>query len=571
MASPPSSCATAAAPALCSALTLVLAACQQTEPLGPDRHISACEVVTLPPSRPGAADTFSVEGLPLLLEPTDEGGRRFTAPARNRPTPFIITRRTGDLEERVVIEVDPATTPEGLTPGLMPACGPFQQGVASGDPQGAAVLLWTRVDVSAGPRRLRWQIAEDPDFATVLAEDEVLANAQHDGSVTVEPTGLPAATTLWYRFVDEEGTSSELGRTRTAPEGVSDRLVFGVTSCSSLWSGWFNTYDRIAHRSDLDLVIHLGDLVYDFVDENEHLRLPAVFPDDPTTPEDWRTRFLDYLLDPDQRAARAAAPWAVLWDNHDSDTSGDEAAEGTRALYRDYVPMRRPDPSGSGRAYRHLPYGDLVDLYLLDVTSHEEPGSLLGLAQEAWIEAHLQESSARWRVIGTQKLVTSMVVPGANLVGDPTPWDDFPAGRVRLLDALGAHQGNLVLSGDLHFSVAADLVADPSTYDPQTGVGSVGVELLPTSTTRGNFDESVCGGTCDEGELAVIENIRQSILSHNPHHRFVDLIEHGWGLVEIDPDAVSVELRYVPIHAPLDDERVGATLRAEHAVGRWSR
>jgi alkaline phosphatase D len=45
----------------------------------------------------------------------------------------------------------------------------------------------------------------------------------------------------------------------TAAAGAASHLRFAVASCSSLYSGWFNAYRRIAERRDLDAMIHLGD------------------------------------------------------------------------------------------------------------------------------------------------------------------------------------------------------------------------------------------------------------------------------------------------------------------------
>lgn len=560
-------------PPVVPALLLVGAACTASTPLGPDIEAEPCSTINLPPSRAGAVDQWSTAGSLVLLEPTEDGGRRFVAPAANRPRRYTIERRDGVTTENVEITVPATPSTPGETPGTLPACGEFRDGVASGDPHAASVLLWTRIDVGDGPRQVSWQLSDTPSFDAPLQEGEVLANGQHDGAVTVEVEDLPAGGRWYYRFLDEEGRSSEVGRTTTLPEGAVDTLSLAVTSCSSLWSGWFNSYARIAEREDLDLVVHLGDYAYDYADENEHVRMPAEEPPDPTNPEQWRQRFRDYLRDPDLRAARAAHPFAVLWDNHDADEEADESGEGSVGVYRDYVPMRRPDPADPRIAYRSFRFGDLAEIFLVDVTTQRDPTvpSLLGTEQWLWLDGAIAASPAHHRVIGTQKLVTHLDVPGGGaLVGEPTPWDQHPEERARLFAAL---QGGdpLILSGDLHFTVAADLVLDTASYDPSTGEGSIGVEFLPTSTTRGNFDESICDGLCDDAELAVIENIRQALLQANAHDAFLEPIEHGYGRVALDATGITAEAWYAPIHAATDDEWLGASLRAPRGQQRWTR
>jgi alkaline phosphatase D len=552
-------------------------------------EVGACGEVVLEGSASGASGwRWQVEGAPgpLALEGALGPRLRFRAPsvARERALQVTLTA-TGPggeaLEGRAQVRVRPGEVPAGTAPGLAPDCAPFSHGVASGDPTARGVLLWTRRDPPAGleDAALRWVVARDPGGAEVVAQGEAQAEAARDWTAQVEVEGLEPATTYYYWFEDEGGARSALGRTRTAPEGAAERLRFAVLSCSSLFSGYFNAYARVAEREELDLVIHLGDYLYDSVDEDEKIRLSEPFPEEPTDLASWRARHGLYLWDPDLRAARAAHPWAVMWDNHDVESGEDD--RGSIQAFREWVPMRQPDPADPRVAYRALRYGELVEVFLIDLLLHRDPSAapprILGEAQWAWLEERLEAPRATWRLLGNQKLLATVQVNPAVNDGSPVfdkkTWDGFPEERARLLARLGeAGQGdNVVLTGDSHISLGMDLVdepADPANlYDPLGSPGrSRGVEFLPTSVSRGNFDEAL-----GLPSAAVYEAIVSDTLQRNPHHRYVELTLHGYGVLEITPAQVEAQFWYSPILAPSDEEELGMSLVVERGANRWRR
>lgn len=57
---------------------------------------------------------------------------------------------------------------------------------------------------------------------------------------------------------------SVVGRTKTTPIDTIDRLNLAVESCSNYEFGYFNAYRAIANHKDLDVVLHLGDYIYEF-------------------------------------------------------------------------------------------------------------------------------------------------------------------------------------------------------------------------------------------------------------------------------------------------------------------
>jgi alkaline phosphatase D len=530
-----------------------------------------------------------VEGRPPLSLTRNELVVSFRAPSEAYDTTFmiraIVTSTQGTtVDELVEVSVKAAPLQEGLSLGMTPGCAPFQHGVASGDPTQKSVILWTRYTPVDQPSEvsLGWKIATDPHFEAVVAEGSVQALKDADYTVHVAVPSLEPHTTYYYQFTDSEGKTSMLGRTRTSPASGVERLRLAVMSCSSIYSGFFNAYRRIAERDDLDVLIHLGDYIYDFVDQDEEVRVPTPYPVEPNDVHQWRARHAYYLMDPDLRLARAMHPWIVIWDNHDVDGTAEVTYEGSVQAFREWVPMRASQTEDD-RAYRRLSYGDLLDILILDVLLHRntekvpesEEFSILGDAQWDWLEKTLTASKATWRVIGSQKIMGTVRVDPAFRNGseffDTKTWDGFPADRKRVFGLLSALNtgNNVVVSGDSHISLALDLVDEPALtdppYDPKTSQASLGVEILPTSISRGNFNEQV-------GDLPeLFEYLSDEIMGLNPHHRYLELTKHGYGMLDVTAERVIAEIWYSSILEPADEEELGTTLEVLSGAQKWTR
>jgi alkaline phosphatase D len=221
----------------------------------------------------------------------------------------------------------------------------YAEGVASGDPAPHHVLLWTRVSSGGGRAAipLRVEVAEDPGFERVVASARTRALAAADHTCRVVVGGLQPARTYWYRFSDEAGQGSRVGRTRTAPRPDDGGPVrFAFVSCQNPCEGALNAYRRMIHEDEraapadsLAFVLHLGDFVYEVVEYPEdrpsrrrydrQLRDLVRFPQGeklaafhiPVTVEDYRTLYRVYLRDPDLQDARARWPFVPVWDNHE--------------------------------------------------------------------------------------------------------------------------------------------------------------------------------------------------------------------------------------------------------------
>ncbi len=220
----------------------------------------------------------------------------------------------------------------------------FPQGVASGDPTFNSVILWTRrppVKDSAA-EKLVVEISTTPDFKRIHSGGTTHISADSDWTCRFLATDLKPNREYWYRFIDEHGFASRVGRTITAPADDSDEPVrFTFVSCQCPNEGAMNAYRKMIYEDEakpkderLDFVMHLGDFIYEvtwYAEDNpdgnrgRRIRNLYKFPQGrkvsnfylPVTLEDYRTLYRAYLEDPDLQDARARWPFVCIWDNHE--------------------------------------------------------------------------------------------------------------------------------------------------------------------------------------------------------------------------------------------------------------
>lgn len=459
---------------------------------------------------------------------------------------------------------------------------PFHFGVASGDPGADGFVIWTCVDTTLQEAvTLNWQVSLQSDFATLEASGTVNTSPESKHTAKVRIAGLTQNERYYYRFSLNDQFSAT-GRGRKLPD-VTDSLTFAVASCSSVYSGYFNAYGRIAEREELHFVLHLGDYIYDFVDEDEQVLLPEPYPEVPVTEDEWRERHRYYLMDPELRAMRQQHTMIFMWDNHDLDP--DFPGAGATAFF-DYVPVE-PDQDDTLKLYRVYAFGELATLITADITLHRDDDliggapSLLGTVQRQWLQQAYDESEATWRIIGNQKMMGGWyttgidpallsLVPNDGEVFDSNSWDGYTVSRDSLLHFFRQQQvvNNVVLSGDAHITMAIDLIEDPYdnlSYDNESGEGAVGVEFLPASISRGNLNE----------QEPLTEALHDTLVSisyeANPHHLFSDFIGHGYGLLQVYPDSIVAEAWHSPILEQTNEELRVVRLKCLSGSGHWSR
>ena len=452
---------------------------------------------------------------------------------------------------------------------------PFALGVASGSALHDSVVLWTRLmgDVPAQPVTVRWEVAQDDQFARVVQRGQQQAVPELAHSVHAEVGGLEPDRWYHYRFMAGDAVST-VGRTRTmpAPEAAASRLRLAYASCQRWDHGYFSAYGHML-KEDLDFVFFLGDYIYEYPDATNAVRVPPggwVI-----TLADYRARYALHRSEPELQAMHAACPWLLAWDDHEvqNDYAGLVAGDGQQApdfarrradayqAYYEHMPLRASVLTRSvagllagaeTRVYSQQRFGNLANIVMLDDRQYRDdhacntkPGSstidpqscaiwedpkrtLLGPAQEQWLDGVLAQGGATWTVFGQQTLFGQRdFKPGAGRMLWNDGWDGYPAARTRFTDALQKNKtaNAVLLGGDVHENWVGYVKADYQRADS----AAVGLEFCGTSIT------SRSGGN----ERA------QETLAENPHFVFADGERKGYGVAEFTPRRLTTTLRVV--------------------------
>lgn len=449
---------------------------------------------------------------------------------------------------------------------------PFSLGVASGDPLPDGVVLWTRLaprpletggGMGADPIAVSWQVCEDEAMSRVVQSGTTIARSDWSHSVHVEVSGLRPDRWYWYQF-KTGGEISALGRTRTTPlpTALPDRFRFAFASCQHYEAGLYTAYDHLS-REDIDLVVHLGDYIYEGAPKagqlREHLGGECISIDD------YRLRYARYKSDSNLQAAHAMAPWVVTWDDHEvannyanaylkNGTPPDEfllrRAAGYQA-YFEHMPLRRSSlPRGPDMLlYRGVSFGRLAQFHVLDTRQYRTPqklgdgnknptpvlldpnGTLLGDKQRQWLFDGLDRSPANWNVLAQQVMMARVDrSPGPKVTHSMDQWPGYEFERRRVLKHFHDQQikNPVVLTGDIHKNWANELIADFDQLDSKV----VGTEFVGTSiSSSGDGEEQPKG--------------HDQILAENP---FVKLFngERGYVRCELTPETWRTDYRTVP-------------------------
>jgi alkaline phosphatase D len=432
----------------------------------------------------------------------------------------------------------------------------FEHGVASGDPLPEGVILWTRVTPEApGPVEVWWEMALDEAFLERTAQGTFTTDASRDFTVKVDVPGLVWGRNYYYRFA-AQGRWSPLGRTRLAPKSnETSKLRFGVCSCANYALGYFYGYRHMAERADLDAIIHLGDYYYEYgndPDDAEQLRALEP-PHETVTLDDYRKRFSQCRRDPNLRELHRQTPFIVVWDDHETANNSwmggaenhtspdpdcqqpcDPEGEGdwsdrvaaARQAFFEWIPIR--DNPGQ-KLYRNLRYGDLAEIIMLDtrIEGREEqlgapafppdepnlPDQILGVEQQAWLFEQLENSSAKWKVLGNQVLMSLWkLAPGT--YGNDDQWQGYKA-RNDLMSFLRDNQISnvVVLTGDVHSSWAMDVTIDDGSYTEQMRDAAVAVEFVaPGISSPPGIPPEVAEIFARESHVRDYENERRGYL-----------------------------------------------------------
>ena len=446
----------------------------------------------------------------------------------------------------------------------------FALGIASGQPRADGVVLWTRLTGAALGERVavQWEVADDERFADIVARGEDVAEAAWAHSVHAEVAGLAPGRWYFYRF-RALGQQSAVGRTRTAPAAdAAATLAFAIASCQRYDVGHYAAWRDVA-ASSLDLVVFVGDYIYESAERRNPVR-PIRDGGEAFSLEQYRARYATYKSDPLLQAAHAAAPWLLVWDDHEVSNDyagfrGEDLAVDMHArraaayrAYWEHMPFPRAarPVDADMRITGRVDWGRLARIHLLDDRQYRDPqvcpkpgrgGSstvlanqcpaladpartLLGVEQEAWLAAGW-DLERPWNLVGQQTLMARVtwldpVVGGGAYWTDG--WDGYAPARRRLLATVAAKKvpGVVVLGGDVHSNYVADLRVD---FDDERSP-VIASEFCGTSIT------SLPGVA-----QARIDQARE----YNPHLRYGRSDERGYMRFELDAKELRANLRVV--------------------------
>jgi len=439
-------------------------------------------------------------------------------------------------------------------------------------------VLWTRVTPGTPGEvvDVGWMVARDARMTRPVASGSIRTTAARDYTVKLDAVALEPGTTYYYRF-SSRGARSVIGRTRTLPSRPTPRVRLAIVSCSNFPFGFFNVYARIAARPDLTAVLHLGDYIYEYAngqygnrndgDGRPLNRVP--FPDrELVTLEDYRARYAQYREDPDLQAAHRQHPFIAVWDDHEfandawrdgaenhQPSEGPWPARKGAAIraWREWMPVREIPSETEYHLYREFAFGDLADLMMLDTriegrdlqaartdTASVERASrqILGRTQEEWLFENLRDSTAAgkpWQILGQQVMFSPQTAAGA-ATPNADSWDGYRAARARVLDAAAAAGSKhlVVLTGDVHSSWGYDIAPnpfDPKRYDPRTGQGAVGTEIItPAVSSPPGFNPSQTA----------------QILAGRPHLKYFSTEYRGYVVLDLTREQLQAEWWSVP-------------------------
>lgn len=448
--------------------------------------------------------------------------------------------------------------------------GSFGLGVSSGFPRPRGIVLWTRLGGADRTSKLQLTVAKDSKFGNVVEERLVVARDDRDFTARAFVKGLDPSEEYFYRF-STDNSSSPVGRFRTAPPKDSNRpLKIVIYSCQNYQAGFYNVQRAIAKERDVDLVVCLGDYVY----ESDYYETRKVRDDATGRNKDgvvefideWREKYRLYKSDPDLKAMHAAHPYTVIWDDHEVENNqAGNAGPGAGAAPNetdDGHPRRVPYPERKVNAYKaffnyhartrfkgdrdriyeHRRLGKLVDLILTDerqyraqqpcndgiVTPCPEAAlarAMLGDRQKDWFKRTLQGSGAKWKLWGNEVMLMGFAISSAaDAILDE--WDGYQAERTELMNHIINNKiKNVVgITGDLH-----NFFAGTVTNTGKSGGTPAMTEFVGSSATSLGLPE----------ETGLTPTFLDALKPANLQWKFAEFASRGYGVMEVKPSEVT--------------------------------
>ncbi|MDX1979352.1 MAG: alkaline phosphatase D family protein [Bryobacteraceae bacterium] len=372
----------------------------------------------------------------------------------------------------------------------------------AGDVVPGRAMLWAR---SARPAEMevRWGTSETNLSRRVKGP---ALTAATDFTGRLELKGLPAGQHIFYEASLGAGQSLR-GRFQTPPDRGPIRFLWSGDTAGQGYGinpdwGGMKIYEAMRRREP-HFFLHSGDTIYADGPIPPEIRLPngALWKNIVTaakskvaeTLDEFRGNHKYNLLDEHVRrfASEVAQIWQ--WDDHEFTNNWSPSKDLTadarykekdigvlsaraRQAFIEYAPMRIT-AAGRQRIYRHIPYGPLLDVFVIDLRSYRGPNTFnrqtqqgpetafLGQPQIRWLQQGLKSSRALWKVIASDMPIGLLVGDGSDAQGRPrfeafANGDGPPLGReLELAGLLRSIRDNRIrntvwLTADVHYTAA---------------------------------------------------------------------------------------------------------------------
>lgn len=382
--------------------------------------------------------------------------------------------------------------------------------------------IWFRVEPGA---EVTIKYSIDPDFEEPLSAGSLLTEAGNDFTGTIVLNGLLEDMTYYYRlFIDNEDITPPAGLTfKTFPKKADSAKFVFLADFAVSPDKPAPSLNAVA-RENPDMVVLLGDIDHGNPQNLNEMRAMhrANRGDEKLSGQAFRDNILGNF------------PVAYVWDDHDyGGNNSDKNFSGRKQAikaYNEYWPSYdRPRPEDG--IWHKFSYGDLVEVFMLDLRSQRDPATYLDTAfvpdnerranrdklrydtcrslldgnacpsglpagQKEWFKDSLFNSSARWKIVVT------------SVTWNPTTekdeaWWDYKAEQLELMAYIRTQgiSGVVFVSGDIHTGGAidnGDNARFPELSVPDMNLGGPGTACRlhgPTSEKNcGDWSNGIVGG-----------------------------------------------------------------------------
>jgi alkaline phosphatase D len=399
---------------------------------------------------------------------------------------------------------------QAAAPAVMPAEGSrpaITDGVAAGEATGRSAVVWARTD---RPARMVVEYATTDAFRDARRVVGPAALPETGFTAKTVLDCLPQGQRIVYRVRFQDLAAPKVwshpatGSFRSAPGERGDVLFawsgdtagqgYGIDKSR----GGMLTYRAIRDLRP-DFFLHSGDTIY-----ADNPILPELPLDDGTvwknltteakskvaeTLDEFRGNYRYNLIDDHVRAFNAEVAQLVQWDDHEvlnnwypdemladdryTDKSVSLLAARAKRAFAEFTPTRL-HPDDPRRIDRVIPYGPLLEVFVLDARSYRGPNAreatraaaeseataFLGADQVSRLSRRLAASRATWKVIASDMPIGVVVADGPDGFEAVANGDGPPLGRefeiARLLKSIKDHSvKNVVwLTADVHYAAA---------------------------------------------------------------------------------------------------------------------